>query len=55
MRTDRVDEFLRLEEQEGAKAEREQLLTAMSNSEIDLLIEQSGNLTAKIYYSGFKR
>jgi len=55
MRTDRVDEFLRLAEQEGTKTEREKLLSAMSNSEIDYLIEQAGSQTAKIYYSSFKR
>ena len=38
-----------------AKEQREKLLKQMTNEEIDKIIETSGNTSAKIYYSSFKK
>lgn len=53
----KLNEFekIRYERTEESRKKREKLLKAMSEEEINKLIESSPNIQAKIYYSKFKK
>ena len=55
MITDRVERYIRLSKINDSKNEREELLRSMNNFEIDYLIANAGNQTARIYYKSFKK
>ena len=55
MKDNKEFEKIRYERTEEALKQREKLLNAMSNKEIDKLIASAGNTQAKIYFSKFKK
>ena len=53
--TKKTEKYLELCKIDGTLEERRELLHKMTNKELDLLIAQAGNQTARIYYAGFKK
>ena len=49
-----LDEYKALVGVEGTKVERRKLLELMTHEELDILIKQAGNNSARLFYSSFK-
>ena len=53
--SEKIEEYKKLNEKDGTRTEREKLLKAMDNKEIDELIKSTSNIQAKNYLSKFKK